>query len=215
MIESSLEHSFDFVSKYRRINPNGGFNKFDFEYKTPSVNGLSKYQSDKDLHSVKPSTLEYIIFNLQNADIQMIVDATTAYLYYWKIRKADNKKMREEYKKILVHYTMKNNAEVPFVNIQYEVTVYSISFNIGSIKVNKFGYTTDKERYKKLISDAKNKYENVSIGNLIVHQEIQFKTSEQAKLFEKEAIINLRLHPNFVKCKNCFDGYKEAYLSLL
>lgn len=120
--------------------------------------------------------------------------------------------MREEYKKILQHYAMKNDAEVPLVNIQYEATVYSISFNIGSIKVNKFGFTTDKERYRKLISDARSKYENVSIGNFIMHQEIQFKTSEQAKQFEKEAIQNLKMHPQLIKCKNCFDGYKESYL---
>lgn len=45
-----------------------------------------------------------------------------------------------------------------------------------------------------------------------MHQEIQFKTSEQAKQFEKEAIQNLKMHPQLIKCKNCFDGYKESYL---
>lgn len=56
----------------------------------------------------------------------MIVDAFIAYLYYWKIRKTNTKKMRKEYKKIYHHYTVKNDDEVPQANIQYKAIVYSI-----------------------------------------------------------------------------------------
>lgn len=212
MNENLLTHAYHFVFDFKYMNTKtGGYNKFDFKYKTPSVNGLNKYQWNKDLDSVKPSTLEYIIYYLQDTDRKMIVDAFIAYLYYWKIRKTNTKKMREEYKKIYHHYTVKNDDEVPQANIQYKAIVYSISFSIGSIKVNKFGLTTDRNRYKKLISDARSKYELVSIGSFIVNQEIQFETLSQAEAFEKEALTNLKLHSHYIKCKNCFNGYKESY----
>lgn len=216
MNEDFLTHAYKFVFDFKYMNTQtGGYNKFDFEYKTPSVNGLNIYQWNKDLNSVKPSALEYIIYYLQDTDTKMIIDAFIAYLYYWKIRKTNTKKMREVYKEIYHHYTVKNSADVPISNILYEAMVYSISLSIGSIRVNKFGLTTDKNRYKKLVSDIKDKYSLVSIGDFTVHQELQFKTFKQAKEFEKEALKNLKLHKDYSKCKNCFDGYRESYLNVI
>lgn len=216
MIEDELKNVHDFIFYFQYYNPKTkGYNKIDFDYKVPSIKGIFKYDRGKDLESVNKSTLEYIIANLHNAEIKTIIDAIIAYFYYWKIRKNDTQEMRKQYNNILEHYTVKNRVEVPKANIQYEAIVYSISFNIGSIKVNKFGIATDKERYKKLISDVRSKYEYVSVGNFVIHQEIQFETLEQAESFEKEALFNLKKHPNFYKCKNYFDGYKESYLSLL
>lgn len=215
MIEDELKKAYDFISNFQYFNPRtGGYNKIDFDYKVPSIKGICKYEHNKDLESVNKSTLEYIIVNLHNAEKKTIIDATIAYLYYWKIRKLDNKKMREQYKLIIEHYSMKNCLEVPKVDLQWECVVYSISFNIGLIRVNKFGIATDENRYKKLISDIKSKYEYLSVGNFVINQEIQFKTLEQAKSFEEEALYNLKKHKHYRKCKNCFDGYKEAYLYL-
>jgi len=213
MSEEILEFAYKFIFDFQYMNlKTGKYNKIEFEYLTPSVNGLSKFHWGKNLDSVKPSTLEYIIYNLQNADLKMINDAIIAYLYYWKIRKTNSKKMREVYKNIKYHYTKTNKENIPIANIQYKAIVYSITFYIGSIKINKFGFTEDKYRYQKMISDVRNKYQLVSIGNFTINQEIQFKSSQNALEFEAEALKNLKEHSQYLKGKNCFDGYKESYL---
>jgi len=213
MSEEILEYAYRFIANFQYMNiKDRTFNKLDFEYVTPSVNGLSKYQWKKDLDSVKPSTLEYIIYHLQNADLKMINDAIIAYLYYWKIRKANSKKMRKVYKNIKHHYTKINDENIPLANIKSKAIVYSISFYIGSIKINKFGFTEDKHRYQKMMSDARNKYELVSVGNFTINQEIQFNCVDKALEFEAEALKNLKEHKLYNKGKYCFDGYKESYM---
>ncbi len=208
-----IEFAYNFVNDYKYMNiKTGGYNKFDFEYTTPSVKGISKYQQKKDLQSVKPFVLEYIIYYLQDAEQKMIIDAIIAYLYYWKIRKANTKQMRKEYKKILNHYRANNDTSIPLATITYTAMVYSISFYVGSIRINKFGLATDPNRYRKLISDVRSNYSFVSIGNFTINQEIQFNTLKQAEAFELEAITNLKLHNQYSKGKYYFNGYTESYL---
>lgn len=211
---TKLKESLKRVKSFKVMDVKTGVrNKFYLsDYKVPIVDGISKFEYNKGIDKVKPSTLEYIILNLHNVDEDMVVDALEVLMYYWRIKKKNPRTMKIKFKEIVLHYTIKHDEEIPCANIEYVAIVYSISFNIGSIRINKFGITTDKDRYKKLISDARSKYELVSIGNFVIHQEIQFKTIEQAKAIEKEAISNLKKNQNYRKCKNCFDGYNEAYL---
>lgn len=222
MNKDFIDFAYKFVNSFRAYDPTtNSRRKISFEYTVPSIRGITKYEWSKDLESVKPSTLEYIVFYLHNAEPKMIEDAIIALFYYWKIRQKDRKRMIKTYKKVLEHYTRANKEDEislsttadadAWLNLN-EYVVYSIGFCIGSLKINKFGYTRDKNRYRKLISDVRAKYPHVSVGSFEVYQEIEFDKEEDAKEFEKEALKNLALHPNYNKCKCCFDGYNESYL---
>lgn len=213
MIVESIKFAYDCVNNftYKNILKNT-CNKFDFEYSVPEIKGICKFEWGKKLDSVKPSTLEYIIYHLHNAEVKLVIDSVIAYLYYWKIRKADTKTMKLKYKEILQHYEpIKDELIIPTAMITNVAIVYSISFTVGIIQTNKFGIATDKNRYKKMIDDVKSKYPLVSVSNFKVNQEIQFNTVKQAEEFEKEALKNLKQHRQYKKGKICFDGYTESY----
>ncbi len=214
--KDKLDDAFKLVNNFKSMDlKTQTFNQFPLKhYRVPEVDGIHKGEYRKGIHKVKPSTLKYILFYLHNVDEDMIIEALIVLLYHWKVKKKDTKRMRKVYNRVYEHYTVTNKDSVPMVTINYNAVVYSISFNVGSVKFNKFGYTTDKFRFIKLIDDVKSKYPNVSVGNFQIHQVIQFKTKEQAKAFEEEAIKNLELHKDYKKCKVCFDGYKEAYLHI-
>ena len=113
--------------------------------------------------------------------------------------------------KILSHYNAKHDEYVPMVGIKDDFIVYSVSFMVGRNVVNKIGMTGDVNRYRKMIHDVREMYNNVSVGSFIVHQEIHFTTEKLAKDFETEALNNLVHHTNYKKCKIYFNGHKEAY----
>ena len=213
--KDELLDAFELVNNFRfRDIKKGIFNTFPLShYKVPRVDGIQKEVYDKGINQVKPNTLKYIIFNLHNADENIIIEAIVVLLYCYK-KKQETKTMREVFKRILHHYTVANKEESILLDIKEKAIVYSISFDIGSITYNKFGYTTDKKRIEKLRSDIKSRYPHVSIGNFKVNQTIQFKTEQQAKMFEKEALKNMKLNVNYRKCKNLFDGYTESYLNI-
>lgn len=213
--KDELLDAFELVNNFRfRDIKKGIFNTFPLShYKVPRVDGIQKEVYDKGINQVKPNTLKYIIFNLHNVDENIIIEAIVVLLYCYK-KKQETKTMREVFKRILHHYTVANKEENILLDIKEKAIVYSISFDIGSITYNKFGYTTDKKRLVKLLSDIKSKYPHVNVGNLVINQTIQFKTEQQAKLFEEEALKNMKLNVNYRKCKNLFDGYTESYLNI-
>ena len=213
--KDELLDAFELVNNFRfRDIKKGIFNTFPLShYKVPRVDGIQKEVYDKGINQVKPNTLKYIIFNLHNVDENIIIEAIVVLLYCYK-KKQETKTMREVFKRILHHYTVANKEENILLDIKEKAIVYSISFDIGSITYNKFGYTTDKKRLVKLLSDIKSKYPHVNVGNFKVNQTIQFKTEQQAKMFEKEALKNMKLNVNYRKCKNLFDGYTESYLNI-
>ncbi|WP_421716545.1 hypothetical protein [Arcobacter arenosus] len=224
MNKEFIDFAYKFVSEFRSYDlRTKSIKKIDFDYCVPSIRGISKFEWGKDIDSVKPSTLEYIIFYLHNAEPKMIEDAIISLFYYWKVRKQNRKMMQKVYQKILEHYTRVNNiGEIPRTSTKdadawlnhNEYVIYSVGFCIGCLKVNKFGYTSDKNRFKKLISDVKAKYPHVSVGSFEVYQELEFFNEEIVKEFEEEALSNMVLHPHYKKCKCCFDGYKESYLDI-
>ena len=121
--------------------------------------------------------------------------------------------MREKYKELQEYYSIIHNQEVRIANIENKAIVYSISFYIGSNQIHKIGYTEDKNRYSKLLSDIGTKYPFVSVGSFKVNQEIQFDDIDKAKEYEQEQLAKLKQDISYKKCKYCFDGYKEAYYS--
>ena len=70
-----IEFAYNFVNDFKYMNiKNKSYNKFDFDYKVPAIRNISKFQWNKDLQSVKPSTLKYIIYHLQDAETKVIID---------------------------------------------------------------------------------------------------------------------------------------------
>ncbi len=209
-----LEFAFNTVNEFTYINiETNKVNKFEFEFTIPSVSGIHHTQKGKDFKEAKQNTLKYIIFNLHNAEKKSILDAIISLLYSCKIRKGDTDLMIEEYNHIFKHYSIIHNQEVEIANIENKAIVYSISFCIGSNQIHKIGYTEDKNRYSKLLSDIRTKYPFVSVGSFKVNQEIQFDDITKAKEYEQEQLTKLKQDISYKKCKYCFDGYKEAYYS--
>jgi len=211
-----LDEAFELVNKFKRYDPiNKTFNEFPLkDYTVPKVDGLHFGVHHKGIDKVKPSTLEYIIYYLQNADVDMIFEAIIVLLYYYKVKKKNYKQMKSKFDLMTQHYRAEHDTDTPLATIRGEAIVYSVSFSVGSARVNKFGLTTDPKRYKKMMSDITTNYEFVSVGDFKVNQEIQFDTLKKAKAFEKEALYNLKKHDNYDKCKFFFDGYKESYLHI-
>lgn len=159
MDKETIDEANRFVNSFRAYDPTtNSKRKISFDYCVPSIRRIHYSQHKKDLESVKPSTLEYIIFYLHNAEPKMIEDAIIALFYYWKVRMQNRRKLKEVYNRVLEHYTRANsNDDIPLAKtmdtdswLYNEYVVYSIGFFIGSIKVNKFGLTSDKNRYKNL-----------------------------------------------------------------
>lgn len=168
---------YDTLSKPPKINK--------LEYKVPSINGISTYEHGKDIESVKPNTLKYIIFHLHNVDYSLIIETTIALLYYWKFRKNKKTLLEETYKEIVNHYTLSHNN--CFYNYNDGECVYLIKIYIGSHTLFKVGKTASfNQRMSNILSDVKSKYEYVScsIEPLKVHYTLSSYEIEQNILRE-------------------------------
>ena len=185
-----IKYAYDFVNDFKYMNvKTKTYNKFDFEYKVPSIKGITKYQWDKDLESVSPSTMEYIIYHLHNAETKITIDTIISYLYYWKIRKADSKMMRTKYKEIVAHYTVKQDSNIPIVIAV--PSVYYISFMVGNVKVYKIGYSKEPtRRFKEIISSVKEHYPFVSVGQLEL-LDIEEYSSEAIGLEAEKKVLDI------------------------
>jgi hypothetical protein len=208
-----LKIAYDMVNDFKRFDlKTKTFNTFTLiDYQVPKVDGIHSGEYGKGINKVKPSLLEYMIFKLHNVNKDMIFEAIICLLYYWKFRREEPRIRKQVYIRIHHHYAVTHCLTMPIISINDEAIVYYISFSIGSLNIVKIGVTTDINRFNKLISDITNNYPLVSVGNFKVMQIIQFKTKQQAMEFEKEAIKNIKLHKDYKKCKNYFDGYTEAY----
>ena len=213
MIENELKIAYEIVDSFIKYDTRSNPPRINtLDYRVPKLNGIIKYHWGKRIEEVKPNILEHIVFYLHNTEVSTIVDGVIGLLYYHKIRSRNLMKMESVYKNITRYYSSTNSRDIPLATILSEAIVYSISFSIGTNKINKFGLASDKNRYRKLISDVRSNYKHTSVGGFIVNQEIQFHTLEQAERFEEEALNNLKKHELYSKCKYLFDGYTEAYL---
>lgn len=205
-----LEDAYNFVNDFvRKDIRKNTYNKFDFEYTVPSINGISKYQWGKDIESVRPSTLEYILFHLHNAEPKMIIDTLIAYLYYWKIRQMSSKDMRTKYKEVLEHYSIKHDCIIP--EFEPKPTVYYISFMVGSEKVYKLGYSNNPtRRFKEIIASVKEHYPFVSVGSFEVIDTETYSTEKIGLQAEKQALNTIK-EMKIPKTKIYFDGATEGF----
>ncbi len=159
---NDLEIAYDIINnfqKYDTLSNPPRINKLD--YKVPSIDGISRYEHGKDVDSVKPNTLKYILYYLHNIEHSIIIDTVIALLYYWKIRKNNKSMFEKSYIEIVNHYTLTHNSYS--FNYSNGECVYLIKIDIGSETLYKIGSTTNfNQRMTNILSDIKSKYEYVS-----------------------------------------------------
>ena len=191
MIED-IENAYTIIRDFKYLNPITKLpNKFEFEYSVPKVSGIIKTNWGKDLNSVKPSTLDYILYYLHDADCTLIFETAIAYFYYWKIRKKDKNKFIDCYKKLKEHYSV--NRLPQEYHLENELVVYYISWFVGSIKVYKVGYSDEPiERFQHILAECRRFYPNVSVGDFEIIQLVKFNTKEQASAMESETLSWLK-----------------------
>jgi hypothetical protein len=205
-----IEYAYEFVNDYKYMNiKERTYNKFDFEYTVPSIKGITQYQWGKDLQSVRPSTLKYIIYEYHTEETKLLIDSIIAYLYYWKIRKADSKTMRNEYKKIKEHYTIKYDCNIP--TVEAVPSVYYISFMVGTVKVYKVGYSKEPtRRFKEIIKSVQDNYPFVSVGSFEVLDINKFETEKEALTIEKK-LLKVIQDKEIPKTNIYFEGATEGF----
>lgn len=206
-----FDDAYKLVRDYRYLDPKTKLpNKFPFEYSTHQHQGIYRKLWRKDIKSVKPSTLEYILYNLHDVDEVMIYETLIAYLYYWKVRKKDFKTMIKKFKEVKSHYEVLHTLKIP--QIDSKPSVYYISFYIGNIKLYKIGYSDNPtERFKQLFKDIKANYPLVSIGELEIIDIQSYSTKREALRMEQKILDKYKQDNH----KFLFNGHTEVYLDAL
>lgn len=199
---NDLKIAYDIVNNFRKydtlsIPPK--INKLD--YKVATINGITRYEHGKDINSVKPNTLRYILFNLHNIEYSIIIDNVIALLYYWKIRKNNKHMFEKAYEEIINHYTFKNDNYS--FNYKKGKCLYLIKIYIGKETLYKVGITASfNSRMANILSDIKSKYEHVSVSL----KALQVEYTQNGYQMEKEILKGLKNDHKFY-----FDGHTESF----
>ena len=175
-------------------------------YEVPSLKGIHSKVIGKNINEVQLNTLEYILYNLHDADCNLIEETAMALFYYYLHRIRSTFKLKKVYNNLIEHYNIIHEQEP--CHIDDAACVYLLQINIGSKKLYKVGKSTDlKSRYYNLISDIKANYPLVSVNVNVLNQ---YNTNE-IDYIEKKILDLISLkHKN---TKFFFEGHTESFES--
>ena len=207
MLEEEIDMALMIVNDFVKYDTSAIPAKINtIDYSVPALRGIHKGQWHKNIDEVEPNTLAYIIYHLHRADAVHITDAVIAYLYYWKFRKKDKKKMFEEYKNIKKHYSIQNQNTIDKNLIKMGIGLYLLEITIGAKTLYKVGITEDVVlRISNLKSDIRTSYSHVSVGVKLLDVKYINKPKGTEEKIVEEA------NNRFKKHKFNFRGSTESF----
>jgi len=202
----TIESAKMFVDEFKPIYTNSDGKLTRNPFPNPMVgkkDGIHKSLWFKNFSSLYPSELKHIIKYLNKCSEDMLLDATLAYLRYFKTKKKSE--YESEYEKLLNHYATENENKIVKPNIDDDMELYLLEISIGSTTFYKIGISTNtSKRISNIRSDISIKYDMVATSvNLIK----SWRTTE-AEEYETKYISEIS-----TKLKYCFNGSSECFMS--